>query len=53
MERQGVTPQSKAITPHQQRILGFDARIERIERERALLIKASALLMLEGIERTK
>ena len=53
MERQGVTPQSKAITPDQQRIQELEARIERLEREKAILKKATALLMSEGIERTR
>jgi transposase len=53
MERQGVTPQGKAITPDQQRIQELEARIERLEREKAILRKATALLMSEGIERTK
>lgn len=48
MERQG-----KAITPDQQRIQELEARIERLEREKAILKKATALLMSEGIERTK
>ncbi|KVM96723.1 transposase [Burkholderia diffusa] len=34
IERQGVTPQSKAITPDQQRIQELEARIER---EKAIL----------------
>jgi transposase len=37
MERQGVTPQCKAITPDQQRIQELEARIERLEREKAIL----------------
>jgi len=37
MERQGVTPQGKAITPDQQRIQELEARIERLERETAIL----------------
>ncbi|OBR46270.1 transposase [Paraburkholderia tropica] len=53
MERQGVTPQGKAISPDQQRIQELEARIERLEREKAILKKATALLMSEGIERTK
>ena len=53
MERQGVTPQGKAITPDQQRIQELEARIERLEREKVILRKATALLMSEGIERTK
>ncbi|AJX35994.1 Transposase [Burkholderia oklahomensis] len=53
MERQGVTPQGKAITADQQRIQELEARIERLEREKAILKKATALLMSEGIERMK
>lgn len=37
MERQGVTPQGKALTPDQQRIQELEARIERLEREKAIL----------------
>jgi len=39
MERQGVTPQGKAITADQQRIQELEARIERLEREKAILRK--------------
>ena len=53
LERQGVTPQGKAITPDQQRIQELLARIERLEREKSILKKATALLMSEGIERTR
>ena len=53
LERQGVTPQGKAITPDQQRIQEREARIERLEREKSILKKAAALLMSEGIERTR
>ena len=53
MERQGVTPQGKAIAPDQRRIQELEARIERLEREKAILKKAAALLMPEGIERTR
>lgn len=52
-ERQGITPQSKAMTPDQQRIQDLEARIERLEREKSILKKATALLMSEGIERTR
>lgn len=53
LERQGVTPQSKAMTPEQQRIQELEARVDRLEREKAILKKATALLMSEGIERTR
>ena len=53
LERQGIAPQSKAMTPDQQRIQELEARIERLEREKSILKKATALLMSEGIERTR
>ncbi len=53
MERRGVVPQGKAITPDQRRIQELEARIERLEREKAILKKAAALLMSEGTERAK
>ncbi|MDH4581093.1 hypothetical protein E8F20_04280, partial [Pseudomonas sp. BN415] len=36
-ERQGVTPKSKALTPEQQKIQELEARISRLEREKAIL----------------
>lgn len=36
-ERQGVTPQSKALTPEQQKIQELEARIARLEREKSIL----------------
>ena len=44
---------SKAMTLDQQRIQELEARIERLEREKSILKKATALLMSEGIERTR
>ncbi|WP_457941470.1 IS3-like element IS222 family transposase [Pseudomonas aeruginosa] len=38
-ERQGVTPKSKALTPEQQKIQELEARINRLEREKAILKK--------------
>mgnify|MGYP001578719912 FL=1 len=52
-ERQGVTPQSKALTPEQQKIQELEARIARLEREKSILKKATALLMSEDHERTR
>jgi transposase len=52
-ERQGVTPQSKALTPEQQKIQELEARIARLEREKSILTKATALLMSEDHERTR
>src|SRR3569832_2459946 len=40
-ERHGVTPQSKALTPEQQKIQELEAKISRLEREKAILNKAT------------
>lgn len=52
-ERAGVTPQSKALTPEQQKIQELEARIDRLEREKSILKKATALLMQEDLERMR
>jgi transposase len=52
-ERSGVTPQGKALTPEQQKIQELEARINRLEREKAILKKATALLMSDEFERTR
>ncbi len=52
-ERQGVTPKSKALTPEQQKIQELEARINRLEREKAILKKATALLMSDELDRTR
>ena len=51
--RTGVTPQSKALTPEQQKIQELEARIVRLEREKSILKKATALLMSEDLERSR
>ena len=40
-ERNGTTPSSKALTPEQQKIQELEARINRLEREKAILKKAT------------
>ena len=52
-ERTGVTPQSKALTPEQQKTQALEARIARLEREKSILKKATALLMSEDLERSR
>lgn len=47
LERNGETPNAKALTPEQQKILELEARINRLEREKSILKKATALLMSE------
>lgn len=50
-ERHGVTPTgSKALTPDQQKIQELEARIQRIEREKEILKKATALLMSDSMK---
>ncbi len=53
LERGGVTPQCKALTPEQQRIQELEAKVNRLEREKAILKKATALLMSEELDRTR
>jgi len=36
-QRHGVTPQSKALTPEQQKIQALEAKVNRLEREKAIL----------------
>jgi transposase len=52
-ERSGITPKSKALTPEQQKIQELEARINRLEREKAILKKATALLMSDELNRTR
>lgn len=52
-ERNGITPTSKALTPEQQKIQELEARISRLEREKSILKKATALLMSDELERTR
>ena len=51
-EREGVTPKGKALTPEQRRIQELEARCKRLEMEKEILKKATALLMSDGINRT-
>lgn len=49
-ERQGNTPVgSKALTAEQQRIQELEATVKRIEREKDILKKATALLMSDSM----
>lgn len=47
LERGGVTPTAKALTPEQQTIQELQARINRLELEKKILKEATALLMAE------
>jgi len=52
-ERTDHAPSSKALTPEQQRIQELEARVNRLEREKTILKKATALLMSDELERTR
>ncbi len=47
-KRSGSTSISKALTPEQQKIQELETRINRLEREKGILKKATALLMANG-----
>jgi len=53
IERGGMTPTAKALTPEQQKIQELEARISRLEREKSILKKATALLMSDELERSR
>lgn len=52
LERGGETPKSKALTSDQRRIQELEARVNRLEREKAILKKATALLMSDELSRS-
>ncbi len=48
-----MTPVSRALTSEQQRIQELEARCQRLEQEKNILKKATALLMSDGMNRTR
>lgn len=52
-ECDNVSPKSKALTPEQQKTQELEARINRLEREKAIFKKATALLMSDELDRTR
>jgi len=53
-ERHGITPtKGKAITPEHQEIQLLKARVKRLELEKEILKKASALLMSDSMKSFK
>ena len=48
-ERQGLTSQATPLTPDQQKIRALEKRIKRIELEKEILKKATALLMSDSM----
>ena len=51
-ERNGSVPETAALTPEQQEIQALKARISKLEREKTILEKATALLVSEEIDRS-
>ena len=49
-EHHGMTPKGQALTPEQQMIQELEAKIQRREREKVILKKATALLMSENLD---
>lgn len=52
-ERGGNTPKSKALSPEQQRIQELESLVNRLEREKTILKKATALLMSDDLTSTR
>ena len=52
-ERLGVTPKAKAFTDEQRRIQKLEAQVRRLEQEKSILKKATALLMSDEMNRTR
>jgi len=53
VDREGVTPKGKALTPEQRRIQELEARCKRLEQKKHILKKAAALLMSDDMNRTR
>ena len=49
-ERKGLPPKGQPLTLEQQRIKELEAQVERLEREKSILKKATALLMSDEIK---
>jgi transposase len=52
-ERLGVTPKAKAFTDEQRRIQELEAQVRRLEQEKSILKKATALLMSDEMNRMR
>ena len=51
-ERNGGVPKAEALTDEQRKIQELEARITRLEREKSILKKATALLVSDEINRS-
>lgn len=52
-EQKGITPTAKPITAEQQKIRELEKRIKRIELEKEILKKATALLMSDSLNNSR
>ena len=48
-ERQGETPKATALTPEQRRIQELEKQLRRVEEEKEILKKATALLLSDSL----
>lgn len=54
LERDGQTPdKGRALTPEHRRIQELEARLRKVEREKEILKKASALLMSDSLDQIR
>ena len=53
VERGGATPSAKAMTADQQRIQELEKQVKRLELEKTILKKATALLMSDELPRIR
>ena len=52
-ERNGVSPQATPMTPDQRRIRELEKKIRRVEEEKEILKKATALLMSDSLNNSR
>ena len=52
-ERKGISPQATPMTPDQLRIRDLEKKIRRIEEEKEILKKATALLMSDSMRNSR
>ncbi len=52
-ERSDITPKSKSFTADQQRIQALESQVKRLEQEKTILKKATALLMSDDLKQIR
>ena len=52
-ERQGGSPKGTPMTPEQRRIRELEAKLRRVEEEKEILKKATALLMSDSLNNSR